>query len=92
MGATAHNPYWLSWMWKAGDDPKALALVQRYLRRPAEELYDTQTDPLEQNNLANRSGHRKIQKRLSAELDRWLKQQKDPGAELDTLEAVRVRP
>lgn len=89
MGATAHNPYWLSWVWKSSDDPQALALVQRYLRRPAEELYDTQSDPLEQTNLVKLPQHRRIQKRLSAELDHWLKEQKDPGAELDSLEVVR---
>jgi len=45
MGSTTHNPYWLSWMWASETDPHAYAMVRRYMRRPAEELYDTEADP-----------------------------------------------
>lgn len=48
MGTTNHDePYWLSWIWAAESDARAYRLVERYLRRPAEELYDTAADPWE---------------------------------------------
>ncbi len=84
MGSIEHNPYWLSWMWKTEADAHALAMVTRYLHRPAEHLYDTQTDPLEMNDLAADPDHAAIKAELARELDRWMRQQRDPGAELDT--------
>lgn len=44
--------YWRSWMRKAIDDEGARTIVERYQRRPAEELYYVPDDPYEQNNLA----------------------------------------
>lgn len=61
-------------------------MVSRYLRRPAEQLYDIQTDPYEMTNLADDPQSVRIKTELSAELDRWMKQQGDPGAKLDTRE------
>jgi uncharacterized sulfatase len=87
MGSTKDNPYWLSWVWKSPDDAHALSMVQRYLRRPAEELYDIVSDPLEFKNLINDPAQGAQQSRLAAELDRWMKEQGDPGAELDSIEA-----
>jgi len=91
MGRYEHNPYWLTWMFATESDPHAYAMVRRYMRRPAEELYDTQADPQELNNLAGRPEVAEIQARLSAELDRWMRQQKDPGADLDTHEVWKQR-
>ncbi len=48
-------------------------------KRPAEELYDTQTDPLELNNLIDSPRHAKIKARLKAELHRWMLDIKDAG-------------
>jgi len=86
-GSAVHNPYWSSWMATASGNPATYRLVRRYMRRPAEELYHTAADPAEMTNLAGRPEHAAIQKRLSAELDRWLAAQNDPGAPLDTPEA-----
>ena len=48
-------------------------------KRPAEELYDTQSDPLELNNLIDSPRHAKIKARLKAELHRWMLDIKDAG-------------
>ena len=73
----------------ATEDEKAYKLVSRYMKRPAEELYDSQNDPYELNNLADNEQYADIKKRLSNELDRWMKEQKDPGAALDTRERLK---
>lgn len=86
-GNPPHNPYWSSWVATASDDPMTYQLVKRYLHRPAEELYHTAEDPGERTNLAGHPDHAEIQKKLSAELDRWRAAQNDPGIPLDTPEA-----
>jgi uncharacterized sulfatase len=87
MGVAEHNPYWATWMFATADDPHAYAMVHRYMRRPAEELYRTTDDPYEMNNLAADPQHAAVKARLSAELDRWMDRQDDPGAALDTPQA-----
>lgn len=87
MGSTAHNPYWLSWMWASEADPHAYAMVRRFLRRPAEELYDTAADPFELRNISGDPEHAARKAVLAAELERWMAEQGDPGASLDTPEA-----
>jgi N-sulfoglucosamine sulfohydrolase len=57
--------------------------VRRYMVRPAEELYRLDDDPNELMNLADDPEHRDALKKLSAELDRWMKSLDDPGASLD---------
>ncbi len=80
------NQYWPSWVAQASDHEDIYKLVQRYLTRPAEQLYHTKTDPFELTNLADDPRYADIKKQLSAELDRWMAQQKDPGAAMDTPE------
>ncbi len=55
------------------------AVVARYHRRPAEELYDVRSDPHELRNLAADPAHAEALVRLRAELDAWMKEQGDPG-------------
>ena len=86
-GATVHNAYWSSWMATAFDHPRTYKLVKRYMHRPAEELYHTTADPSEMNNLAANPAHLEIKAKLSAELDRWMTSQADPGVPLDTHKA-----
>lgn len=86
-GSAVHNPYWSSWMATAFDQPETYTLVKRYMRRPAEELYHTAADPAELRNLAADPQHAAIKAELSAELDRWLAEQGDPGIAMDTHEA-----
>lgn len=48
--------------------------------RPAEELYDTQQDPYEIDNLADSAEHQEVLERLRSELDAWLERSDDQGA------------
>ncbi len=48
-----HTPYWPSWAFTAGVNDQTYALTKRLLKRPAEALYHTATDPYELENLAN---------------------------------------
>ncbi len=87
MGLEEHNPYWARWMYMAGENQQAYRLIHRYMRRPAEELYHTSEDPSEMKNLAGDPAFAEVKARLSAELDRWMTSQGDPGVALDTKEA-----
>ena len=88
-GGRLNNPYWATWV---GADPlKQRAVyeqVKRYMRRPAEQLYLTASDPYEMQNVAGDAKHAKIKARLSAALTEWMASQADPGAAVDTKEAL----
>lgn len=84
------NEYWPTWVSHASDNPSAYDLVQRYLTRPAEELYHTKQDPYELKNLTDDPKYVAIKKELSDELDRWMALQKDPGAVMDTPEVHKA--
>jgi len=90
MGLPHHNPYWTTWFFASATNPHAYAMIHRYLNRPPEELYNTERDPFELKNLAGDPAYSAVKARLSAELDRWLAEQKDPGAELDTWQAFKA--
>ena len=85
-----NNPYWATWIRDAWNDSKTYGLVKRYMVRPAEQLYHTSKDPYELRNIADDPAASDIKARLSAELDRWMEEQGDPGASLDTHEAIRA--
>ena len=57
------------------------------MQRPAEEFYHTEADPFELTNLVEDAAHASLKDELSAELDRWMADQGDPGIPLDTKEA-----
>ena len=57
------------------------------MHRPPEQLYHTSSDPYEMVNLIDSPSTATIKMELSAELDRWMKSQGDPGAEQDTPES-----
>ena len=82
------NEYWPSWVFNSSDHPEILDLVNRYQKRPEVQLYNTKDDPFELVNLAEEKSVRGIKKELSKELDRWMKQQGDPGAEIDSWEEL----
>lgn len=77
------NPFWDSWMFQTWEDEHAMAMVKRYMVRPAEQLYRLDLDPNEMQDLSGDPAHEKALRRLSAELDRWMKEQGDPGGEID---------
>jgi uncharacterized sulfatase len=85
-----NNPYWGTWLFTSEQKPETYRLIKRYMTRPAEELYHTTNDPYEMTNLVTDSKSAAIKLRLSAELDHWLAQQGDPGAPMDTLEALEA--
>lgn len=72
--------YFRSWERKAkSGDAHAAATVARYRERPAEELYDLETDPNETKNLAAVSEQQERLASLRAELDAWMQEQGDEG-------------
>jgi uncharacterized sulfatase len=79
-----NNPYWATWVRDSWNNPHTYKVVRRYMRRPAEQLYHTSQDRYEMDNLAGDPAFAAIKARLSAELDRWMKEQGDPGAPQDT--------
>lgn len=90
-GGRLNNPYWATWM---GDDPmkqpNAYEAIKRYMSRPAEHLYDTAEDPYEMENLAGDEGYAEVKAKLSAALDAWMTAEGDPGAAVDTVEALKA--
>jgi arylsulfatase A-like enzyme len=82
--------YWSSWIKKAEADPTAAAVVQRYFRRPAEELYDLRVDPWELHNLANDPAHVDQLAQFRGQLDDQMRLEDDRG--LETEEARRPKP
>jgi len=90
MGRTEHNPYWGSWVFSATEKPEHLRLVERFIHRPAEQLYHTSEDRFEMTNLADNPAHAAVKARLSAALDKQLADQRDPGVPLDTPEAFQA--
>ena len=85
-----NNPYWATWVWSSMEKPAVYRLVRRYMHRPAQQFYHTAVDPYELNNLAGSPDLTNRQKQFQSALHRWMKSQNDPGAELDTQEAVQA--
>ena len=60
--------------------------------KPVEELYDTDSDPHEIDNLAGSPEHQEILKRLRAEHERWRKDTNDLGLISEPELMERMRP
>ena len=78
--------YWQSWKQAKETDDHARKMFERYRHRPAEELYRSNEDVYELDNLAGQPDCAEIQSELRAELQKWMKAQGDPGAAQDTQE------
>jgi uncharacterized sulfatase len=74
----------------SGENEQAYDLIHRYMHRPAEHLYHTSEDPYEMTNLVDDPKYGEVKARLSAELDRWMESQGDPGVALDTKAALQA--
>ncbi len=72
-----------SWREAADSDPKAKMLVERYVKRPEFELYDTEADPFELTNLAAAPENEAIVKDLHTRLQAWMDAQGDKGIETE---------
>jgi len=90
MGRNEHNPYWATWVFSSFSNPHHEKLINRFMKRPAEELYHTAEDYFEMTNLADNPAHSEIKNKLSRILDQQLKEQRDPGRILDTKKAHRA--
>jgi len=75
--------FWKTWVDAARTDPFAEETVHRYQWRPAEELYDLESDPYEFNNLAGQEDLKEIQSDLRLRLLEWMDQQGDMGQETE---------
>ncbi|MEF8787677.1 MAG: sulfatase/phosphatase domain-containing protein [Planctomycetota bacterium] len=73
----AYQPYWDAWVEKAKSDSHARRMVNKYLHRPVEELYDLRDDPYEMNNLASSPEHVDVLRSLRSRLASWRKKQGD---------------
>lgn len=74
------TPSFQSWERLAAEgDERAIYLVNRYKKRPAIELYDILSDPLETKNIAEEDRSEKIIKSLRKKLDQWMESQGDLG-------------
>ena len=74
----------------AAGDAVAKRLVHDYQNRPSEELYDCETDPWNQKNLAVDPKFTQQLTSLRTQLDAWMKQQGDEGqpTEMKALERM----
>ena len=70
--------YFATWEEAAQKDSQAAALLKRYHTRPAEELYDLETDPEEQHNLSDSADQQVVLAQLRQELDLWMRDTSTP--------------
>ena len=69
--------YFKQWTELAKTDAHAAEVVARHHGRPEYELYDLDSDPLEQKNLAGHANLADVQAKLRNELQTWIKSQGD---------------
>jgi len=90
--AGAHNEtWWESWKEAAKNNLREEFLVNRFYKRPAEEIYEVKNDPNEFNNLADDPKFEVEKVRLREALLNWMKNQDDPGIPVDTQAAFRKK-
>lgn len=72
--------YWTSWLKRAETDPAAAKVVERFHRKPAEELYDLENDPWELNNVAADPAYSAPLAELREKVKQWrVSQGEDPA-------------
>lgn len=77
------NVYWASWLAAAQQSDTARLILQRFHYRPAEELYDLESDPFERQNLADSAAFREVKSKLSEALLAWMASQGDLGRQTE---------
>lgn len=73
----SHAEVWRTWIDKARQDSATAHLLDLIVHHPAEELYDTRTDPYELTNLASRPEMKPVLHRMRKRLAQLRKQIKD---------------
>jgi uncharacterized sulfatase len=76
--------FWRSWERAAESSPAAAQIVQRYHRRPPEELYDVESDPHELHNLAGSADHADLLSQMRSQLRDWMTEHGDEGPTFGT--------
>lgn len=84
------NHYWASWIFQSTNQEATYNLINRYMKRPPEELYYMPDDPYQLNNVANEVRYASEKERLSAALTQWMEAQHDPGKAADTRAAYEA--
>jgi uncharacterized sulfatase len=69
--------YWDSWVTRSYETEHAAWIMWRYHNRPAEELYDVQSDPEETRNLAGDSQYKDLLEKFRVQMTQWRQQQGD---------------
>lgn len=69
--------YWDSWVTRSYETEQAAWVMWRYHNRPAEELYDVQSDPEEIRNLAGDPQYENMLEKFRAQMAGWRQQQGD---------------
>ena len=91
----SHKEVWDTWVEKAAGDPHAARIVKLNEQHPPEELYDTEVDPYELNNVARNTEMRPVLLRMRRQLKQWLIEQGEtmPDGDLKTwgLDEIRIR-
>jgi arylsulfatase A-like enzyme len=83
--------YWRSWeKLAAGGDAGARRAIDRYRTRPAEELYDVESDPYELRNLAAEPAHAAALTALRQTLKDWRLQQGEDLSKVPLPEDARM--
>jgi uncharacterized sulfatase len=91
-GYDRHYGYWLTWMEAADTDVQAEKLVNNYLHRPAEELYDLEADPDELKNIAENPQFYEIKEDLRERLKNWMIAQGDVHYSEDFFGSLADKP
>ena len=85
-----HRDWWKSWVERARHgDTRAAHLVERFQRRPREELFDIERDPYCLNNLAEDPSLSAVKADLRDQLESWMVAQGDLGQ--PTEQAAKTR-
>ena len=84
MGRPDHTSYWPSWMLHITKSDRNFNIVNGYMLRPQEELYEPAKDKHERHNLAEEAKYAEIKNQLANELKKWMAEQGDPGAAIDS--------
>jgi N-sulfoglucosamine sulfohydrolase len=85
-------PFWNSWIELSKTDNQAKKIVDAYLHRPSEELYDLEKDPYEMNNLAEVPEYTHLLNPLREQLATWCKTQNDTIPLIIIEQKLRMAP